>query len=209
MTLGLIMMITGAVGVFSYFFLAVRERKVQDEVSRIVSDSAVRKEELLKDNETHLLPTEIADISVLKGINPEIEGFLQIEGTTVSYPVVLSDPPDKSLHRDIFGRYAYAGTVFMEPLSPENPENLILYAQWTPYCNPLVLGVQGRYFTPLLPLLAFFLVFTLQNQRKQQGFAPGTDASRQRGSYCYLLILLYNGIAVLDMASHYIAELWK
>lgn len=141
MTLGLIMMVAGALGILSYFFLAVRERKVQDEVSRIVSESAVSKEELLKDNETHLLPTEIADISVLKGINPEIEGFLQIEGTTVSYPVVLSDPPDKYLHLDIFGRYAYAGTVFMEPLSPENPENLILYGHHMR---------SGSMFTPIM-----------------------------------------------------------
>lgn len=84
-----------------------------------------------------------------------------------------------------------------------------LYVQWTPYRNPLILGIQGRYFTPLLPLLAFFVVFTLQNRRKQQGFVPETDASRQRGSYCYLLILLYNGIAVLDMACYFIADLWK
>jgi uncharacterized membrane protein len=84
-----------------------------------------------------------------------------------------------------------------------------LYVQWTPYRNPLILGIQGRYFTPLLPLLAFFVVFTLQNRRKQQGFVPETDSSHHRGSYCYLLILLYNGIAVLDMASYYIADLWK
>lgn len=83
-----------------------------------------------------------------------------------------------------------------------------LYAQWTPYRHPVIRGIQGRYFTPLLPLLAYFTVFTLQSRRKHGGIDPEADALHQRGSFCYLLVLFYNGIAVLDIAAHYIAELW-
>jgi uncharacterized membrane protein len=28
-----------------------------------------------------------------------------------------------------------------------------LYVQWTPYANPNIIGVQGRYFLPFIPLL--------------------------------------------------------
>ena len=83
-----------------------------------------------------------------------------------------------------------------------------LYAQWTPYRSPVIRGIQGRYFTPLLPLLAYFVVFTLQSRRKHGGIDPAADALPQRGTFCYLLILFYNGIAVLDIAAHFIADLW-
>ena len=83
-----------------------------------------------------------------------------------------------------------------------------LYAQWTPYRSPVIRGIQGRYFTPLLPLLAYFVVFTLQSRRKHGGIDPAADALPQRGTFCYLLVLFYNGIAVLDIAAHFIADLW-
>ncbi len=83
-----------------------------------------------------------------------------------------------------------------------------LYAQWTPYRSPVIRGIQGRYFTPLLPLLAYFVVFTLQSRRKHGGIDPVADALPQRGTFCYLLVLFYNGIAVLDIAAHFIADLW-
>lgn len=83
-----------------------------------------------------------------------------------------------------------------------------LYAQWTPYRSPVIRGIQGRYFTPLLPLLAYFVVFTLQSRRKHGGIDPAADALSQRGTFCYLLVLFYNGIAVLDIAAHFIADLW-
>ena len=83
-----------------------------------------------------------------------------------------------------------------------------LYAQWTPYRSPVIRGIQGRYFTPLLPLLAYFVVFTLQSRRKHGGIDPVADALPQRGTFCYLLVIFYNGIAVLDIAAHFIADLW-
>ncbi|MDO5476614.1 MAG: DUF2142 domain-containing protein [Eubacteriales bacterium] len=83
-----------------------------------------------------------------------------------------------------------------------------LYVQWTPFMNPVINGIQGRYFTPLLPLLAYFVILVRQNRRGRHGFDPDSEAMYARGRYCYLLILFYNGIAVLDIAHHYIADLW-
>ncbi len=130
LTLGVVMTAAGVIGISTYFLLTVKEKKLRDEINdeflkpRAIS---VDGENARGQEEKHLLPVEIADIGALKEINPEVEGFVQIDDTSVAYPVVLSDPPDKYLHRDLYGRYAFAGTVFMEPLSPKNPENIILY----------------------------------------------------------------------------------
>lgn len=83
-----------------------------------------------------------------------------------------------------------------------------LYVQWTPYMNPVILGIQGRYFTPILGTLAYFTVFMRQNRRKQQGFDPAADSMREKGTFCHLLVLFYNGIAVLDIAKFFIAQMW-
>ena len=83
-----------------------------------------------------------------------------------------------------------------------------LYVQWTPLQNPVILGIQGRYFTPILGILAFFAVFMRQNRRKQQGIDPASDAVKEKGTFCYLLVLFYNGIAVLDMTRFFIAQIW-
>ena len=83
-----------------------------------------------------------------------------------------------------------------------------LYVQWTPYMNPVILGIQGRYFTPILGTLAYFTVFMRQNMRKQHGFDPAADSIREKGTYCHLLVLFYNGIAVLDIAKFFIAQTW-
>lgn len=61
---------------------------------------------------------------------PDMIGWLRIEGTVIDYPVMRSpDEPERYLHLDFDGRYSRSGTLFMLPVSdPATPnENIIIY----------------------------------------------------------------------------------
>ena len=74
-----------------------------------------------------------------------------------------------------------------------------LYAQWTPVGNSVVLGVQGRYFIPLLLPLACFI----------PQIAPNSDSDtvfryENSGRYMvYLLLLFCNYITISNIFSHF------
>lgn len=62
---------------------------------------------------------------------PDMVGWLKIEGTVIDYPVMRSaDEAERYLHRDFEGNNSRAGTPFMLPISdPLIPnENIIIYA---------------------------------------------------------------------------------
>lgn len=61
------------------------------------------------------LETNPINFDELKAINPEIIAYIQIPGTNVDYPVLQSmDSDDYYLHRDIYGNYKYAGSIYMQ-----------------------------------------------------------------------------------------------
>lgn len=80
-----------------------------------------------------------------------------------------------------------------------------LYVQWTPVANEIINGIQGRYFTPLLSIFAFFVIFVRQ---KKLNISGSQIKIKERGTYYYMLILCSNGFVILDMISYYISDLW-
>lgn len=80
-----------------------------------------------------------------------------------------------------------------------------LYVQWTPLKNEYINGIQGRYFVPLLGTLAFFVVMMKQIKLKRNGY---TIYVKEYGTYIYMIVILCNGIALLDIIQYYIADLW-
>ena len=75
-----------------------------------------------------------------------------------------------------------------------------VYVQWTAAGNDTVLGIQGRYFTPILPVLALGVIYSI---REHDGAIAGEHHFDPRSSYLYIILLLLNGITVLDMISYY------
>lgn len=59
---------------------------------------------------------EIVNQSVLdaQGVNPDIVGWLSLDGTRIDYPFVQAGDNETYLRRDINGQKAYAGTLFMD-----------------------------------------------------------------------------------------------
>lgn len=54
------------------------------------------------------------DFNALKQKNKDYIGWIIVPGTSISYPVLQAKDNDKYLHRTMEGKYAYAGSIFMD-----------------------------------------------------------------------------------------------
>ncbi|NEX02708.1 MULTISPECIES: class B sortase [Pseudobutyrivibrio] len=54
------------------------------------------------------------DVSSLQAINPDVIGWLYVEGTDISYPILYSGDDDKYLRMTMDGESATAGSIFLE-----------------------------------------------------------------------------------------------
>lgn len=60
--------------------------------------------------------------------NPEMVGWLRIEGTPIDYPVMHTpDDPEKYLHMNFRGEYSYAGVPFIDYRCTDDSDNLVIY----------------------------------------------------------------------------------
>lgn len=74
-----------------------------------------------------------------------------------------------------------------------------LYVQWTPLKSGLISGVQGRYFIPLIIFPAFFVMYANDKAKKETRYI----ITPQKCGICYYtLLLVINGITILDMIHH-------
>jgi len=86
--------------------------------------------------ETDLLKSAVESPSVdfgkLRDINPEVVGWLILDGTRVSYPIVHGEDNDFYLKRQFDGGYSSAGCPFLDAgsLSDFSLENNIVYGHY-------------------------------------------------------------------------------
>ena len=56
-------------------------------------------------------------LDMQNNVNSDVVGWINIPGTQVDYPFVKKEPEDKNdfyLHRDVYKKYLFAGTLFMD-----------------------------------------------------------------------------------------------
>lgn len=78
-----------------------------------------------------------------------------------------------------------------------------LYVQWTPLQNPSIEGIQGRYFIPIIPLLALACMYGINIREVRAG---NVSRYSKKASYYFVFLALLNGITVLDMILYYLCE---
>ncbi len=76
-----------------------------------------------------------------------------------------------------------------------------LYVQWTPVGKELIDGTQGRYFTPLMGCLAFFVMFMRQIKMRR---GDSMAVVSEYGTYYYMLLGCFNLITIVDVIQYYI-----
>lgn len=81
-------------------------------------------------------PTEATEPGILAELeqayqeNPDLAGWIQIDGTQIDYPVMYTpDDPEKYLHLDFDGNYSLGGLPFLDGACSLDPrsDNLLLY----------------------------------------------------------------------------------
>lgn len=73
-------------------------------------------------------PTVLPQYEELFQQNPELFGWLTIEGTVIDYPVMYTpENPEKYLHSDFKGNYSYPGTPFVDANCSPDSDNLLIY----------------------------------------------------------------------------------
>ena len=108
LALGLVI-IFGSVGGFLYIFMGYNKSNTlyASLNTEYVSASSKSEEQGFED-------TIDVDIKSLQTINPDVIGWLYIEGTDVSYPIMYSGDDDTYLRTTIDGEHATAGSIFLE-----------------------------------------------------------------------------------------------
>ena len=75
-------------------------------------------------------PAKLQELALLHEENPDLWGWIRIEGTEVDYPLMYTpNDPEKYLRMDFEGNYSVAGLPFLDSdctLDPES-DNLIIY----------------------------------------------------------------------------------
>lgn len=67
-------------------------------------------------------------IAELINMNDDCFGWVCIDGTNISYPVMHTpSDPEKYLYKDFYGNYSYSGTPFLDARCSESDDNLIIY----------------------------------------------------------------------------------
>lgn len=130
-----------AIGVFAFsafqlgkIFLEYKEGT--DEYNRVreyvtVADTETEDKEDAENKEPEApkpLPPQV-DFNGLKAINPEVIGWIQIEGTSISYPIMKGKDNDYYLKHTFEGNYNAAGSIFIDYTNNSNFEdcNTIIY----------------------------------------------------------------------------------
>ena len=124
-------------GVNIYSELKERQKEKEDfasvaEIAKLPMTEAPAESVTDTETETSAEPTEqpVAEhnIQALIAENADCIGWLSIDGTNISYPVMHTPKePQKYLRRNFYGKYSQSGVPFLDGRCSTNGGNLIIY----------------------------------------------------------------------------------
>lgn len=109
------------------FLLPEKSLPNNEQTSNETTEELEENQEAAEQKETgNMIPL---DYEKLVSVNNEAIGWIRIEGTNVSYPVVQSTDNTKYMKRNIYGKYSSSGTPFLDCSNSLGPldSNLIIY----------------------------------------------------------------------------------
>ncbi len=125
LAVGLIIIFSSLAG----FFLIYRGYQKSEDLYAAVDEAYVTEVAPEEVPETNWYDMIDVDIASLQEVNPDVIGWIYVEGTDISYPIMYSGEDEKYLHTTLDGQYAKAGSIFMEGLNSSDwsDSHTILY----------------------------------------------------------------------------------
>lgn len=80
----------------------------------LVKEAFAEYKPILPDTAQESKETVNQSVLDMQALNPDIIGWLTVDGTQMDYPFVYSKDNNDYLRRDLNGKYAVAGTIFMD-----------------------------------------------------------------------------------------------
>lgn len=124
-------------GVNIYSELKERQKEKKDfasvaEIAKLPMTEAPAESVTDTETETSAEPTEQSttehNIPALIAVNGDCIGWLSIDGTSISYPVMYTpNEPQKYLRRNFYGKYSQSGVPFLDGRCDIRSTNLIIY----------------------------------------------------------------------------------
>ena len=124
-------------GVNIYSELKERQKEKKDfasvaEIAKLPMTEAPAESVTDTETETSTEPTEQSatehNIPALIAVNGDCIGWLSIDGTSISYPVMYTpSEPQKYLRRNFYGKYSQSGVPFLDGRCDIQSTNLIIY----------------------------------------------------------------------------------
>lgn len=124
-------------GVNIYSELKERQKEKKDfasvaEIAKLPMTEAPAESVTDTETETSAEPTEQSttehNIPALIAVNGDCIGWLSIDGTSISYPVMHTpSDPQKYLRRNFYGKYSQSGVPFLDGRCDFQSSNLIIY----------------------------------------------------------------------------------
>lgn len=91
------------------FVKIYKDNNEQEEISKVLDSININQEEITEEKTDRMLKVE-----VLQKENPDIAGWLEIEGTSISYPVLQGEDNDYYLKHTYKGEYSINGSIFLD-----------------------------------------------------------------------------------------------
>lgn len=103
------------------------EDKRLNQVAELVADYIVKQPAVSMSAGIVMESESFVDIDGLRKENPDVIGFIEIPGTSVSYPVMKSEEPDYYIRCGFDGKYSVYGSIYMDNASYAQGTNIVLY----------------------------------------------------------------------------------
>ena len=125
LAVGLIIIFSSLAG----FFLIYRGYQKSEDLYAAVDEAYVTEVAPEEVQETNWYEMIDVDLASLQEVNPDVIGWIYVEGTDISYPIMYSGEDEKYLHTTLDGQYAKAGSIFMEGMNSSDwsDSHTILY----------------------------------------------------------------------------------
>lgn len=104
-----------------------RENAILKEITEVTAQYTVSAPAVSQGSVKSATTEEFIDFEGLREVNEDVCGYIKIDGTQISYPVMHSEQPNKYLRRNFYGESSIYGSIYLDNAGYLTGTNIVLY----------------------------------------------------------------------------------